>query len=113
MPEQLADSEHWMYVWAAYGVTFAILAGLFLHSIVSARRNERQLNAHVEMLHGFSGHADRNGLLEWVGAMQKQPRRTFLVHGEPESAEALSGVLKAEIGLPQVDIPDMHQSFEV
>jgi len=45
MPEQLTDSEHWMYVWAAYGVTFAILAGLFLHSIIGARRNERQLNA--------------------------------------------------------------------
>lgn len=43
MPEQLSDTEHWMFVWAAYGVTFMILAGLFLHSIARARRNERQL----------------------------------------------------------------------
>jgi metallo-beta-lactamase family protein len=74
---------------------------------------EYQLHAHVETLDGFSGHADHNELLAWAGAMQKRPTRTFLVHGEPDSAEALADSLKAEVGFSRVDIPDMHQSFEV
>ncbi len=74
---------------------------------------EHQVKAHVEVLDGFSGHADRDGLLAWAGAMQKKPRRTFLVHGEPESAEALAEGLKSEVGFGRIDIPEMHQSFEV
>ena len=74
---------------------------------------EYKLRAHVESLDGFSGHADHNELLAWAGAMQKRPARTFLVHGEPESAEALAASLKTDDGFSQVDIPDMHQSFEV
>jgi metallo-beta-lactamase family protein len=68
--------------------------------------------AHVEVLNGFSGHADRNELLAWAGAMQRKPARTFLVHGEPEPAAALAQGLKNEYQL-QVDIPAWKQSFEV
>ncbi len=74
---------------------------------------EIENRAHVETLLGFSGHADRNGLLEWAGAMEKKPARTFLVHGEPEAASALADALKAETGFSAVDIPVLHQSFEV
>jgi len=35
------------------------------------------------MIEGFSGHADRDGLLEWVAAMQQKPKKIMLVHGEP------------------------------
>lgn len=47
MPEDLmfSDSEHWMFVCASYAVTFVILAVLFAHSFIKARRNERQLAA--------------------------------------------------------------------
>jgi metallo-beta-lactamase family protein len=69
--------------------------------------------AQVQALHGFSGHADRNELLAWAGAMTKKPRRTFLVHGEPDSSEALAQALKSDIGLDRVDIPAMHQTFKV
>ena len=74
---------------------------------------EYHLRAHVETLLGFSGHADHNELLAWAGAMKKRPARTFLVHGEPDSAEALADSLKAETGFSRVDIPDMHQTFKV
>ena len=43
---------------------------------------EYQLKANVEVLNGFSGHADRNELLAWAEGITKKPRRTFLVHGE-------------------------------
>lgn len=74
---------------------------------------EYQLKARVESLHGFSGHADRAGLLEWAGAMEKQPSHTFLVHGEPESTLALAEGLQSELGFANIKRPQMHESFEV
>lgn len=69
-------------------------------------------NAHVEVLYGFSGHADRDDLMAWVGAMQQKPQRTFLVHGEPDSANALAESLRADFGMT-VDVPAWKQSYEV
>lgn len=75
---------------------------------------EYDLKAQVAVLNGFSGHADHDGLLDWAKAFTtRQPKRTFLVHGEPDAADALAAALKKEVGLKQVDVPDLHQSFEV
>ncbi len=45
---------------------------------------EIAVRARIEMLDGFSGHADRDGLLAWLGSMQHRPEQVFLVHGEAE-----------------------------
>lgn len=74
---------------------------------------EFPLKAKVEVLTGFSGHADRDGLFQWVRAMKKKPSRTFIVHGEEEVATLFAAELQQEFGLAQVDVPDMHQSFEI
>lgn len=70
------------------------------------------VRAEVAVLNGFSGHADRDELLAWVGAMMEKPRRTFLVHGEEPSALALAGSLNEKFGL-QVHVPHMGEAFEV
>ncbi|MBN1678876.1 MAG: MBL fold metallo-hydrolase [Anaerolineae bacterium] len=74
---------------------------------------EHRLQAHVEVLNGFSGHADRDELLAWAQAITKRPRRTFLVHGEEEAALALADSLKSEAGYEQVDVPELHQAFNL
>ncbi|MGV1099791.1 MBL fold metallo-hydrolase RNA specificity domain-containing protein [Thiovibrio sp. JS02] len=74
---------------------------------------EFAVRAKVEVLTGFSGHADRDGLLAWAGAMRKKPGRTFVVHGEEDAALALAESLKADLGFPRVEIPEPHQSFEI
>lgn len=81
--------------------------------IVNIFGDEFPVKAKVEVLTGFSGHADREGLIGWVKAMQKKPSRVFVVHGEEESANALADALRSEVGLQQIDIPDPHQTFEV
>lgn len=48
---------------------------------------EIQVNAEIYNLEGFSGHADREGLLQWLGGFQKEPKHIFLVHGEAQSKE--------------------------
>jgi metallo-beta-lactamase family protein len=69
-------------------------------------------HAHIEVLNGFSGHADQNELLAWVGAMGSKPKRVFLVHGEPPAAQTLAGGLKTQFQI-SADIPAWKQSFEV
>ena len=74
---------------------------------------EFQVRAKVEVLPGFSGHADREGLIDFVRAMNKKPQRTFIVHGEDDASASLSDALHSELGLENVVIPDYMQSFEV
>jgi len=73
---------------------------------------EYRLNAHVEVLNGFSGHADRDELLDWYGAIKQKPQQTFLVHGEEESALALGESLTEKFNA-KVDVPAKGQVFEV
>jgi hypothetical protein len=35
------------------------------------------------------------------------------VHGEEESARAFGGHLQSKLGFSSIEIPDMHQSFEI
>ncbi len=75
--------------------------------------DEFELHAQVEVITGFSGHADRDELLAWAGAMQKKPAHTFIIHGEEKSSQALAESLQTELGFGNVAIPGIHQSFEI
>lgn len=50
-------------------------------------------------LGGFSAHADRNGLLEWVRNIKNPKLKVFVVHGEESSSHAFADILKKELGL--------------
>lgn len=82
-------------------------------AIVKIFGEEYSLKAQVEVLTGFSGHADREGLLEWAGVMRKMPQRIFAVHGEEEAVLGLAEQLRTVHGFAQVDVPEMHQTFEI
>jgi len=81
--------------------------------IVKIFGEEFPVKADVEVITGFSGHADRDELLAWAGAMQKKPEHTFVVHGEIDSAQVLTDSLQSDLGFNNVAIPDMDQTFEI
>jgi metallo-beta-lactamase family protein len=56
------------------------------------------VKARIERIEGFSGHADRNGLLEWLDALKQPPRHLFLVHGEEKGALNLAETIRTERG---------------
>jgi len=70
------------------------------------------VKANVLRIDGYSAHADHNGLLNWLKAAQDRgnPQKLFLVHGEPENAEALAESARQQ-GLPEVYVPERGQSF--
>lgn len=72
---------------------------------------EHPVRAQVEAISGLSGHADEQGLLEWVEAIQKRPQQTYLVHGELDAAEKLAKSFVAQLGLENITVPEPHASF--
>ncbi len=57
-----------------------------------------ECKAEIHNLEGFSGHADRDGLLDWLKGFQKAPKQIFLVHGEMESKEDFAKTVKEQLG---------------
>jgi metallo-beta-lactamase family protein len=58
---------------------------------------EVELRARVEVLNGYSAHADRRELTEWLDAVRagaERAPRVWLVHGEPPSQAALAASLR-------------------
>jgi metallo-beta-lactamase family protein len=52
------------------------------------------VHAEIATLHGTSGHADRDGLLAWLGGFEHKPGMVFVNHGEDESCEAFRATLE-------------------
>jgi metallo-beta-lactamase family protein len=55
------------------------------------------VRAEVVNIRGFSAHADADQMVEWLRPAPA-PRTAFVVHGEPQAANALSGRLIADLG---------------
>ena len=66
----------------------------------------------VSHLGGFSGHADADGLMQWLRGFEAPPERTFVVHGEPAAADALRMRIKDELGW-QVAVSEHGATLEV
>jgi len=64
-----------------------------------------KVKAKVVRVHGFSAHADRNELLNWLRELQAAPRGVFVVHGEAESAKAFGNYVRKRTGW-EVTVPD-------
>ena len=60
---------------------------------------EIQVKASIKQLTGLSGHADKEGLLTWINAFEKKPRKVFVVHGEDSVCTSFAGCLTGEYGL--------------
>lgn len=56
------------------------------------------VKARIERLAGMSGHADKNGLLDWIKGFQEKPERVFVVHGEDSVCKAFTECLENEYG---------------
>ncbi len=72
----------------------------------------RPLKARIEQIHGLSGHADRSGLLSWLGHFRPPLPVVFLTHGEKEVALGLAGSIHQKKGL-DVSVPDYRDLYEL
>jgi metallo-beta-lactamase family protein len=70
---------------------------------------EVPVRARMERLDALSAHADRGEILHWLGLFKEPPKRTFLVHGEPEARLALENKINAELQGWNVYRPAFHE----
>jgi len=58
-----------------------------------------EVRASIEKLPGMSGHADHDGLVEWINHFNPKPQQVFVVHGEDTVADEFSKELKERYAL--------------
>ena len=73
---------------------------------------EIAVNARVEYIEGYSGHADQEGLMNFVYSFISKPKHIFLVHGEPESQDVLAQKIITETHLP-VSMPEFGETYDI
>ncbi len=61
-------------------------------------REDVAVRAKIFTIGGFSAHADRDDLLEWVSHFESAPR-VFVTHGEPEASSALAKEIQERFNL--------------
>ena len=61
-----------------------------------------EVQARVKTLTGISGHADKQGLIDWLEGLRTKPRRVFIVHGEDQACDSFADCLRSEYGYSTV-----------
>ena len=73
---------------------------------------EIAVNARIEYIEGYSGHADQELLMNSIYSYIKKPKHIFLVHGEPESQDVLADKIEEETKIG-VTIPEFGETYEL
>jgi metallo-beta-lactamase family protein len=68
---------------------------------------EVPVRCRVRVISGFSAHADQHELEAWLAHFGRRagspadghPKRVFIVHGDPDAAEAFAGRIRGELGM--------------
>ena len=64
----------------------------------------------MEYIEGYSGHADQEGLMNFIYSFRKKPTHIFLIHGEEESQNVLEQKIEEETHIP-VTIPEFGETY--
>jgi metallo-beta-lactamase family protein len=72
---------------------------------------DRKIKAQITKIEGFSGHGDYKEMIDYLtrSLQVNQVRRTFIVHGNEEAAEAYKGHLE-EAGFKNVTVPQKGET---
>lgn len=70
------------------------------------------INAEIYNVEGFSGHADKAALLNWLKGFTEKPRTVFIVHGEQESKLNFADEVKEKLGLNCI-VPEYNVVYDI
>lgn len=73
---------------------------------------EVAVRAKIDQIYGFSGHADHDGLMRWIGHFQRRPTKVFLTHGEEQVALKLADEIKFKLGY-ETEVPFYQQVVDL
>ncbi|HEI8382009.1 TPA: MBL fold metallo-hydrolase, partial [Legionella pneumophila] len=70
------------------------------------------IQAKVVVMSSTSAHADYLELLEWLTHLTNPPKKVFITHGEPHSAQSLKQKIEKQLGF-SCTIPSYLQTEEL
>lgn len=73
---------------------------------------EIDVKSSIYDIKGFSGHADKNVLLDWIDKFKSKPKKIFIVHGEIEASTALAEEIHMKYRI-ETTIPNVGDSFKI
>lgn len=73
---------------------------------------EVSVEAEIYSIEGFSGHADKNGLIDFVESFEKIPKKIFVTHGEESSSNDFAQYLRETHHVKAI-VPDIGFTFEL
>ena len=88
------------------------------HSIVDGAKTvkifgeEIAVNARIEYIEGYSGHADQDGLMNFIYSFITKPKHIFLVHGEESAQQEFKERVELESGI-SVTIPEFGETYDM
>jgi metallo-beta-lactamase family protein len=68
------------------------------------------LNAHVEVIDAFSGHADKDELEGWIAKLEGPMRNIFLVHGDEDQSLPFAEHLRRRFPASKISVPNFRDS---
>lgn len=68
-----------------------------------------QVEAEIYNMQGLSGHADREGLLDWISGLQKPPIEIFLIHGESQAKTSLADSIRNLYGYDCIAVDERSE----
>ena len=80
--------------------------------VVKIFGEEIAVNARIEYIEGYSGHADQEWLLNFIYSFIRKPKTIFLVHGEPEGQVILKQKIQGTTEIPVI-IPEYGEQYEL
>jgi len=80
--------------------------------VVKIFGEEIQVNAKICSLEGFSGHADKEGIIRWIKSFKNRPKKIFVVHGEEEATEEISRKIEVELKIKN-HIPELGETLSI
>ena len=70
------------------------------------------IKAEIHSIEGFSGHADKDSLMNWLKGFKKLPKKIFVVHGEKESTTGFAQFIKEELNVEAI-VPNLNDQFDL
>lgn len=80
--------------------------------IVKVLGESINVRAEIYNVEGFSGHADKTALLNWLKGFKEKPKTVFIVHGEQESKLNFAKEVRESLGLNCI-VPEYNVVYEI
>ncbi len=74
---------------------------------------EVAVRASIHTVGGLSAHADQEGLLGWCRLFKRPPKRTFIVHGEPQASEDFRVAMSESLRWSNLVVPHPLTRYEI